>query len=126
MEKLLLNNFFYINEKESPEDSFISFDLSFNPDHGIFNGHFPEQAIVPGVCMIQLIGELLSQEFGAEYILKESKNIKFLNLLIPKEKERTLLLLKIREREANHVNIEAVMKNDTTTFLKLKGIFASA
>ncbi|MEP7278535.1 MAG: 3-hydroxyacyl-ACP dehydratase, partial [Bacteroidota bacterium] len=38
--------------------------LKINPDHAIFKGHFPGQPVVPGVCMMQIVKELMETGTG--------------------------------------------------------------
>ena len=47
---MLLNDFFTINETVRSETE-IWAELLINSNHIIFEGHFPNQPVVPGVCM---------------------------------------------------------------------------
>ena len=51
---MLMNDFYTISDLQTEEFS-ISCKATFNKDHDIFNGHFPGQPVVPGVCMMQMI-----------------------------------------------------------------------
>ena len=62
---MLLNDFFTINDKVSSETE-IWAELYINATHKIFEGHFPNQPVVPGVCMMQMIKEILEQVIGKE------------------------------------------------------------
>lgn len=62
-------------------------------DHPIFDGHFPGNPVLPGVCTLQIIGELLSKKLNRQYMLVKSENIKFIGLVIPSE--RTILQFEI-------------------------------
>ena len=54
---MLLNNFFTINDKVSSATE-IWAELFINADHKIFEGHFPNQPVVPSVYIIQIIKEI--------------------------------------------------------------------
>ena len=56
--------------------------ILFNPDHEIFKGHFPAQPVVPGVCTMEIIKELLQENIGRPLQLRSSGNIKFLQFLL--------------------------------------------
>jgi 3-hydroxyacyl-[acyl-carrier-protein] dehydratase len=81
---MLLDNFFTITDitiSQTKDEAIIKVKL--NPNHNIFDGHFPGTPIVPGVCFIQMIKEILTKIVNADLILISSKNIKFQNLVNP-------------------------------------------
>ena len=53
------------------------------PDSLIYKAHFPERPITPGVCIIQIVTELLCELRGSVLSLCEVKNVKFLEVLSP-------------------------------------------
>ena len=55
---MLLNDFFTINDKVSSATE-IWAELFINADHKIFEGHFPNQPVVPGVCMMHMLHNFL-------------------------------------------------------------------
>ena len=56
---MLLGDFFEISDINNAENGSIEALIKINKDHAIFNGHFPEFPIVPGVCMIQMVKEIV-------------------------------------------------------------------
>ena len=60
-----------------------TYDLRLNPDHFIFRCHFPEQPIVPGVCLVQMLAELLSGCAGRKLYVKEMRRVKFVGPVYP-------------------------------------------
>ena len=65
------------------DESEMSCRIVFNAEHDIFKGHFPGQPIVPGVCMVEIVRELLQDRFGAALMLGSARNIKFLQFVQP-------------------------------------------
>src|SRR6188508_616692 len=61
----------------------LSCSLSFNAAHPIFNGHFPGNPIVPGVCTMQILNDLMERAIGQKLCLSTALNIKFLQLITP-------------------------------------------
>ena len=55
---LLINDFFYLRSS-THSNEIINAQLQLNPAHRVFEGHFPGQPVVPGVCMVQMIKEIL-------------------------------------------------------------------
>jgi 3-hydroxyacyl-[acyl-carrier-protein] dehydratase len=49
----------------------------------IFNGHFPDQPVVPGACMLQIVKQVLASALSISLRLVKADNIKFLSLLQP-------------------------------------------
>ena len=60
---MLLNDFFTIRDKVTSETE-IWAELIINSNHKIFEGHFPNQPVVPGVCMMQMIKEITENVIG--------------------------------------------------------------
>jgi 3-hydroxymyristoyl/3-hydroxydecanoyl-(acyl carrier protein) dehydratase len=56
---MLLNSFYTLEAAPETTPTRVQATIRLNPDHAIFAGHFPGQPVVPGVCMLQIIKELL-------------------------------------------------------------------
>ena len=64
------------------EDSYVRVRL--NPEHPIYQAHFPGNPITPGVCIVQMIGELLEEPQGEGTLqLKKIANLKFVAPISP-------------------------------------------
>ena len=79
---ILLNDFFFIQQEENIPGS-LKTTISINPQHKIFDGHFPGKPIVPGVCMVQIIIELMEKVMLKKVKLREADAIKFLAVMNP-------------------------------------------
>ncbi len=53
--------------------------------HAVFKGHFPGQPVLPGVCTLQIVQELLEQHLKQTLRLSRASNIKFMALIDPRE-----------------------------------------
>lgn len=60
-------------------------EIVFCMDHVIFKAHFPDDPIVPGVCTLEIIRQLVTEVVGGEIRIPTVKNMKFLNLMTPAE-----------------------------------------
>lgn len=81
---MLIDSFFRIlDSKIEPQQA--TFIVEINKDDIIFNGHFSNCPIVPGVYEIQMACELLSFLFKKKMKLKTCKNVKFQNIIDPRE-----------------------------------------
>jgi 3-hydroxyacyl-[acyl-carrier-protein] dehydratase len=121
---MLLNNFFEINKLEVSSDrSIANVQATINPKHPIFEGHFPETPVVPGVCMIQMIKEILSQILQKETMLVKCSAIKLNNILSPTQNEVINFDLKIKNTDENNIHVSCQIYFENTNFCNFKGDF---
>ena len=59
--------------------------LRLNADHVIYHAHFPGNPITPGVCIVQMIGELMGQRCARRLVLQKIVNLKFVSTISPVE-----------------------------------------
>ncbi|MBR1394476.1 MAG: beta-hydroxyacyl-ACP dehydratase [Prevotella sp.] len=59
--------------------------IRLNADHAIYRAHFPGNPITPGVCIVQMIGELLADRCGRRLSLSQIVNLKFVAPISPVE-----------------------------------------
>jgi 3-hydroxyacyl-[acyl-carrier-protein] dehydratase len=119
---MLLNDFFTINDKVSSETE-IWAELYINARHKIFEGHFPNQPVVPGVCMMQMIKEILEQVIGKKTNLVQATDMKFLAVINPLENNLIHASIKYAAEESGAVNIVASLFKDELVHFKFKGQF---
>jgi len=120
---MLLNDFFeIINLSTSQDDKCASVQIKLNAAHDIFKGHFPDAPVVPGVCIIQIIKEILSEIIKKDIMLTEADEIKFHNAIVPNINPVLNLDFKINLSETF---VAAIVKItfDETTFCQFKGKF---
>lgn len=96
--------------------------LHLEASHIIFGGHFPGLPVVPGVCMVQMIKEVLELVLDRKTQLKSAKNIKFLHVLDPNIYREVLTEIKFI---LNHetVDVSAKIYLDSVVFLKMDAGF---
>ena len=79
---MLLNDFFKIISSNNL-NGFLNVVSEVDPKHKIFEGHFPGQPVVPGVCLIQSLKEIIEESEGRKFQLESAGNIKFLAVIDP-------------------------------------------
>ena len=57
--------------------------VRLNASHTIYQAHFPGNPITPGVCIVQMIGELLGDRCGRRLALSKIVNLKFVAPISP-------------------------------------------
>ena len=100
----------------------ISCVIRFNENHAIFKGHFPSMPVVPGVCLIRVVHELMEKGEAAKLKLSSADNIKFLSVIDPREVSRISVNIDYLPREDGY-QVQATMLSPTVTYFKLKGRF---
>jgi 3-hydroxyacyl-[acyl-carrier-protein] dehydratase len=118
---MLSGSFFEVLSLKA-EDRKLEAVLQINAAHPIFEGHFPGQPVVPGVCMLQMVKEVLEKKLGAATTLSAADNIKFLTVINPVENNRVSLELKYSTNE-DSVPVNATLFTGATIYFKMRGVF---
>ena len=121
---MLLNDFFYIQGVENSDKS-LKASILINKSHKIFEGHFPEIPIVPGVCMMQMMKEIMEQQLKRKLVVREGDNMKFLSVINPTENSLVQADIQYDDTPTG-VKINATLLSGATTFFKLKATLQSA
>lgn len=118
-----LDNLFHIESIEDSENGFTAL-LCCNPNHLIYQAHFPGNPITPGACLLQTAGEVLQRKIGRLLYLKSSKNIKYLNVLIPAEgKEVRFVFSNLVENETE-CKTQVVITDEAQVYTKMSLTFS--
>ncbi len=120
---MLLGELYTINDLQIGENNTIHAKIDLNVEHKIFDGHFPAQAVMPGVCMVQLLTDAISLVKQKEHRLLSAEVVKFIRLILPSEVHSFFVTLKILSETEEAIKAEASIFLETTTFLKFKGSF---
>lgn len=120
---MLLNDFFTIENIHQTDEKNAVVDIRLNAAHPIFGGHFPEQAVVPGVCQIQMLTEAAGQILNRKLQLQTSSVTKFLAMIDPAVSPNLSLKLEFRTISEEQVSINGQLLCEETIFLKFKGDF---
>ena|SRR5690606_11320592 len=118
----LLNDFYSILDSSTSESG-ISVLVKIDKNHSIFQGHFPNQPVTPGVCTMQIIKELSEKHFGKELMLKTARNVKFMAIINPEENDEVKFDLSFEPICEGEVSIKATVFLDENPALKFGGNF---
>ena len=120
---LLLNDFFTIREFTKNEEDQKEVIVDIDKEHEIFKGHFPTDAITPGVCLIQMLTDILSKIEGEKYYLSASNQIKFISLVRPRETPSFYVEIAIQSRTDEFIKLNVKYYKDDTIYFKMKGTY---
>jgi len=122
MATLFLNDFYTIRSKKTdPGKSHLKVQVQINRDHVLFAGHFPEHPVVPGVVMIQMITEILSDSLQDELELKELDRVKFLSLVDPATHSSLEFEMIIKREDQQYFHVNANIYSQEQLIMKCNG-----
>ncbi|MBQ5531965.1 MAG: 3-hydroxyacyl-ACP dehydratase [Bacteroidales bacterium] len=118
----VLGEMFLLEGWQETEKGFLC-RLQANPGHEVYRAHFPSQPVTPGVCIIQLAGELLASRLQRELYLKAVKNAKFLALVLPEDGKRIIYQFDVIEQTADGCRTQLVVRDEGKLFAKLSLVY---
>ena len=69
---------------ETSGDGILTARFTFPEEFVGFQGHFPSDKVLPGVCQIQCIASMIEKS-GRPFLIKEIVSAKFLSPVLPSE-----------------------------------------
>lgn len=114
---MLQNNFYTITEF-SDISGRIDASITIDANHKIFEGHFPGQPVLPGVCMMQIFKELLEKATAQKLFLYQVDSSKFLSMVDPAKTPHLIFTIEYTTTEG-YIKASGVLKNESAAFLKL-------
>ncbi|MBL4653097.1 MAG: 3-hydroxyacyl-ACP dehydratase [Flavobacteriales bacterium] len=118
---MLLNDFFTINSIEKEEGKVVA-AVTIDKNHKIFDGHFPDLPVVPGVCLTQMVKEVLEELTGDKLMLTKGSNIKFMAVVDPQKNADLIMNLSYSKKE-NVWATSCITNFGETVAFKFKGEF---
>lgn len=115
---MLLKDFFNIISTDTSDNEAL-IEVELNPQHPIFQGHFPGHPITPGVCVTQMVVDLFSIIHQQEYMMMKAKSVKFLHLIKPEENPRLHYRMNWEPLADQQFRIKATAYHEDTTFAKI-------
>jgi 3-hydroxyacyl-[acyl-carrier-protein] dehydratase len=121
---ILLNDFYTIQQKTSTP-GVVKATISINKKHRILEGHFPGLPVVPGVCMLQIVREIMQVNSNKTLKITEADNMKFLSVINPEQNADVEVSINYTE-DAGKYSINATLFAAAVTFFKLKATLQTA
>jgi len=104
------------------EENIVKANVKLNPAHQIFKGHFPGEPVLPGVCVTQMVKELLEIHIQKSTRLIKASDIKFLSIITPQQNKLIQIELKTLPVD-DGIRVDARLLDISETLFKFKGIF---
>lgn len=114
----LLNELYKIENHDPAEKRFT---LRLIPESVIYHAHFPDWPVTPGVCIIGMASELLSEIMAKPVKLLSVSNAKFLAVIDPRQTRGVDYHFKkiITDESTGSVKVSVEVRNEETVFSKL-------
>jgi 3-hydroxyacyl-[acyl-carrier-protein] dehydratase len=116
---MLLDKFYEVTEQVyNKENNTLVTRIRVNEDHEIFKGHFPDNPVMPGVCMMQISKEITSDFTGKKLFMESCSNVKFMALINPEQNPELQIELTINQQE-DLITVKNMSKFKDTVALKM-------
>lgn len=115
----LLDSLFYISQRRREDSGDVVYDVRLDPKHFIYKAHFPGEPVTPGVCIMQMVVELLEDASGEKLGLETAKNIKFLQVIQPQQTPRLSCAITRILKENDTVSARARLSAGDAVFADL-------
>jgi 3-hydroxyacyl-[acyl-carrier-protein] dehydratase len=122
-EQRFLNNLYTIKSTHSESVNKLTVQVEINPGHALFQGHFPDNPILPGAATIQILKELLSEHLGCNINLARATNIKYLSFVNPEKNSLIDFDIELKDLENGNLNCISSIHFENTVFCSFKGEF---
>ncbi len=114
----MFNETFYTIQGIESINNSHTVSILLNTEHSIYNGHFPQQPVVPGVCTLQIIKECASKLLKKKVRYQSISSCKFTSLIVPSAEVITINLVL-----NDLVSCVASVSVNGASVLKLKATF---
>jgi 3-hydroxyacyl-[acyl-carrier-protein] dehydratase len=118
-----LDNLLITQSISDTENGFTAV-LRCNPEHLIYQAHFPGNPITPGACLLQTASELLQHKLDRPLFLKASKNIKYLNVLVPAEGKEVRFTFSNLVESETECKAQVVIADEASVYTKMSLTFS--
>ena len=119
----MLQGDFYTVSEVNVDGNALKANLILNVKHKIFEGHFPGHPVVPGVCMMQMVKDMLELQLDRETRLEKASTMKFLNMINPEVNSAVKIEVKQSIADDGKINVDAQLFGEGMVFFKFKGVF---
>lgn len=105
---------FFTLESISEEDGVHLATVSLNPAHSVYQGHFPEQPIAPGVMLMDMCRRVAGAILKAEVRIAAARSMKFVKIVDPNNVGSLTIKITFKDSEAGQqMNCVACWDDDT-------------
>jgi 3-hydroxyacyl-[acyl-carrier-protein] dehydratase len=121
---MFLNGLYTIKQiLQEGSNNKLSILIRLNPSHEIFKGHFPGNPILPGVCIVQILKEILMYQLDNKLILNYASSIKYLSFINPGVNNIINFDVELTEMRNDNIFCNAFLYFESVVFYRFRGCF---
>lgn len=114
------NDFLFKVVESEMKEGLHHFRVCINPDHSIFEGHFPNMPVMPGVCTLDMTKQIISGVVGSRLRYSQIKDCKFLAAILPREEPLLNVKLELSDALEGDYKVNCEISSNDLVMLKLK------
>jgi len=115
---MLRDHFFVIKERTQTPEGWV-YRISLDASHPIYQAHFPNNPVTPGVCIVQMVKEMASDCCSKTFFIRVIRNVKFLSVLNPLLNKEVFVRFTCNPNEKGWYVVSAVISKDDLIFSKV-------
>lgn len=116
---MLENKFYKIINSSNSADNHV-FEVELLQDCDVYVGHFPGEAIAPGVCNIQMIKECAEKVVGHKLLMHNLQQVRLTALVKPDVHSRCEVRLQLHPLSDEEYKLRATIGSGDDVYLDLK------
>lgn len=120
---MLIADYYTINSHHQ-EDGQTIFCITLNPHCSLYNGHFPDSPVAPGVCNIQMIKECVEQIMQEPLMMTEISLCRLTILMTPHTHQQLQLSIRQLPTDEENIKIQATLSHNNNICLEMKATFS--
>jgi 3-hydroxyacyl-[acyl-carrier-protein] dehydratase len=117
---MVLKDFYQLKSIIEKEENNFEVFVKLNKSHDIFKGHFPNNPITPGVCMLQIVKNISEEIYNKPLLFHNSNSIKFLAIINPEINPELKLILGYKIIEESLIEVVCTVFIEDKQALSLK------
>ena len=122
---ILKDNLFSITSCQKDEAT-LTYGVRLHPEWPIYLAHFPGHPITPGVCIVQMVKELLQETEKRSLRLCRAKHIKYMAIISPEETtDLQVTFSAIVSQPDGTLDVQAQVGSGSVVYTKLSATFGS-
>ena len=121
---VMLKDDLYSVRKIKEENKSIEVIIELNEQHKIFEGHFPGQPVLPGVCIMQMTREILESFLNKKLQLLKADDIRFSSMVNPTKNKELKFILQYNFNQMPQINMSAkILNKEDVVCCKIKATY---
>ena len=117
----MLLNYYYKIKSQQTTDNVTLFDVILLPECNIYEGHFPNIPVAPGVCNIRMIQECVERIAGKPLLLESMMQCKFIAMITPEQNPELQIRIESTQCDDDRLKVSATISRDNKDYVTFKG-----